>query len=408
MSKKCVVIGVCGGIACYKICQVVSTLVKNNIEVHVIMTKHACEFVSPLTFETLSRNEVFVDMFDQRWEGGVAHIELAKKADLFFVAPATANIIGKMAQGIYDDMLMSTLCACTAPILVAPAMNTNMYLNPAVQANMTTLKQRGNFFIEPISGMLACMDEGIGKLPDPEDLVAFIQRHLERNEDMEGLKVLITAGPTREAIDPVRYITNHSTGKMGYALAEECVKRGASVTLISGATALQAPGGIDQLILVTSAEDMYQAVIRELGGQDIIIKTAAVADYKPEHTEPEKMKKGHDTLTLTFCRTKDIAQEIGKQIDASQTVFIGFAAETNDVTENAAIKVAKKGFDFIVSNDVTKPGAGFGWDTNIVTMIDREGTIEELPLMSKKEVAQHIADKALDIYFEKKKKCKGN
>jgi phosphopantothenoylcysteine decarboxylase / phosphopantothenate---cysteine ligase len=395
LKEKTVVIGVSGGIAVYKICDVVSRLKKLGVNVHVIMTKSSTEFVAPLTFQTLSQNYVVTDMFEDPKTWDVEHISLAKKADLFLVAPATANVIGKISNGIADDMLTTTIMATKAKILFAPAMNTNMYENPIVQRNIKTLRELGYNFVEPESGRLACGDIGSGKLASPEVIVNEIVNLLSVEKDLEGKSIVITAGPTVERIDPVRYITNRSTGKMGYAIAKSAVERGANVTLISGPTKLNPPVGLKKFIQIESANDMYEAVRDNMDESDVIIKSAAVADYKPKNVADKKLKKKDEDLFIELSRNKDIAQEIGKI--KNDKVLVGFAAETNDLIENAKGKVQKKNLDFIVANDLTLEGAGFGVDTNIVKIIDKEGKVDQYPKMSKDEVANVILDKVKTI-----------
>lgn len=393
MNNKTVVLGVTGGIAVYKACDLVSSLRKLGIEVHVIMTKSASEFVTPMTFQTMSQNFVTLDMFEEPKTWDVEHIALAKKADVFVVAPATANIIGKMANGIADDMLSTTLMATRAPILVAPAMNTNMYSHPLTQENINKLERLGYKFVEPASGRLACGDEGKGKLAPVEEILKEILKLLNpRQKDLEGKKVLITAGPTMESLDPVRFLTNRSSGKMGYAIAKAAVARGAKVTLVSGKTNQTPPVGLDQFIPIESAVDMYNAVMENLESSDIIIKSAAVADYRPKNVSDKKIKKTDGDLVIELERNPDILMEVGKK--KGSKVLVGFAAETNDLIENASKKVQKKNLDFIVANDLTKEGAGFGVDTNIVKILHREGKIEELPIMEKEALADEILDRA--------------
>ena len=395
LKGKTIVIGVSGGIAVYKVCDVVSRLKKLNANIHVIMTKSAAEFVTPLTFQSLSQNYVVSDMFEEPKTWDVEHISLAKKADVFLIAPATANIIGKMACGISDDMLSTTVMATKGKVLIAPAMNTNMYENPIVQRNIDTLKALNYEFIEPESGRLACGDIGKGKLATPENIVKSVIEALKNEEDLKGKKIIITAGPTVEALDPMRYITNRSTGKMGYSIAKEAIKRGAEVTLISGPTKLEPPKNLKNLIRIESAEQMYEAVINNLDENDVVIKSAAVADYKPKEYSSKKIKKSDEDLVIRLDRNKDIAYEIGKV--KKDKILVGFAAETNDLIENATKKVKKKNLDFIVANDLTKEGAGFGVDTNIVKIIDKEGLITEYPIMTKDEVANVILDKVKDL-----------
>lgn len=391
-----VVLGVTGGIAAYKACEVVSRLKKQNIDVNVIMTKHATEFVGPLTFQSISNNKVTTDMFATDFHWDIEHISLAKKADVFLIAPATANIIGKMANGIADDMLSTTVLATKADIILAPAMNTNMYENEVVQENIKKLKQRGVLFIEPVEGLLACNDIGKGKMEDPEQIVEVVMHQLTKTRDLEGKKVLVTAGPTIEAIDPVRYITNRSTGKMGYQIAREAVRRGAQVTLISGKTQEKLPYGINEFISIESAQEMYEAVMDKMQDMDIIIKSAAVADYTPREKSQSKIKKKDGDLNIELARTHDILFEAGQKKKANQ-ILVGFAAETDDVMKNAVSKMERKNLDLIVANDIKKEGAGFGVDTNIVNIIDRDGTITQLPLMEKSKVAKNLLDKILEI-----------
>lgn len=395
LKDKTVVIGVSGGIAVYKVCDVVSRLKKLGANVHVIMTKSATEFVAPLTFQSLSQNYVVSDMFEEPKTWDVEHISLAKKADVFLIAPATANVIGKIACGISDDMLSTTVMATKGKVLIAPAMNTNMYENPIVQRNIDTLKALNYDFIEPESGRLACGDMGKGKLASPENIVEAVVRALTKKQDLKGERIIITAGPTVEAIDPVRYLTNRSTGKMGYAIAKEAIGRGAEVTLVSGPTKLEPPKNLKKFIKIESAQEMYEAVLDNLDENQVIIKSAAVADYKPKSYCNKKIKKNDDDLVISLDRNKDIAYEIGKI--KNDKILVGFAAETNDLIENAKNKVKKKNLDFIVANDLTKEGAGFGVDTNIVKIIDKDGIILEYPIMKKEEVANVILDKVKSL-----------
>ena len=391
LNQKTVVIGISGGIAVYKVLDVISKLKKLGANIHVIMTKSATEFVTPLSFQSLSQNYVVCDMFEEPKTWDVEHISLAKKADVFLVAPATANVIGKIANGIADDMLTTTIMATKAKVLIAPAMNTNMYENPIVQKNISILKELGYKFVEPESGRLACGDVGKGKLSTPDNIVNNIIDLLTQKQDLKGKKIMVTAGPTIESIDPMRYITNRSSGKMGYSIANEAIKRGADVTLISGPTNLTPPQNLKKLIKIESAEDMYKAVINNLNENDVIIKSAAVADYKPKNYSEQKIKKSDGDLIIELDRNKDIAYEIGKI--KNNKILIGFAAETNDILDNAMKKIKKKNLDFIVANDLTKEGAGFGSDTNIVKIIDKEGNITDYPKMKKEEVANVILDK---------------
>lgn len=398
--KYNVVLGVTGGIAAYKACEVVSRLKKHNVNVDVIMTRHATEFVGSLTFQSLSSNKVVTDMFatDVHWD--IEHISLAKKADVFLIAPATANIIGKMANGIADDMLSTTVMATKSQIIMAPAMNTNMYENAVVQENIEKLRKLGVLFIEPAEGLLACNDVGRGKMQEPEQIVEVVMHHLTKNKDLSGKNVLVTAGPTIEAVDPVRYITNRSTGKMGYQIAKEAVRRGARVTLISGKTQEKLPYGISEYISIESSQEMYEAVMKNMEKMDIIIKSAAVADYTPKEKSDSKIKKKDGDLNIELARTHDILFEAGQKKKPNQ-ILVGFAAETDDIMKNALSKMERKNLDLIVANDIKKEGAGFGVNTNIVNIIDREGTITELPLMEKSQVAKNLLDLILDIHNEK-------
>lgn len=398
MKKPCVVLGVTGGIAVYKACELLRLLQKRGIDVFVVMTQNACRFVAPLTFETLSGHPVAVDTFDrpQTWE--VEHIALAKRADLFLIAPATANIMGKMACGIADDMLSTTVMATRAPVLVAPAMNTGMWENAAVQQNVKTLRARGVEIVAPVSGHLACGDNGAGKL---EDVAVIAERACEllfAKRDMEGLRVMVTAGPSREALDPVRYISNRSSGKMGYAIAQAAQKRGAEVTLLSGPVAIKAPQGV-KLVPFTTTQELLDRASELAQEQDLLIQAAAPADYRAKEIAPQKIKKqGGEPMTFTLVENPDVAATLGKAKRSGQ-VFVGFAAETNDVLAHARDKLARKNLDMIVANDVTRPGAGFDVDTNIVTLITKDGQ-EALPMMSKAEVAQRILDHALALRRE--------
>nr|WP_317332534.1 bifunctional phosphopantothenoylcysteine decarboxylase/phosphopantothenate--cysteine ligase CoaBC [uncultured Romboutsia sp.] len=395
LKNKTVVIGVSGGIAVYKTLDVISRLRKLGVNVNVIMTKSATEFVTPLSFQSLSQNYVVCDMFEDPKTWDVEHISLAKRADVFLIAPATANIIGKIANGIADDMLTTTVMATKAKVLIAPAMNTNMYENPILQRNITTLKELGYNFVEPESGRLACGDTGKGKLASPETIVEEVVKLLSKDQDLKGKSIIVTAGPTVESIDPMRYITNRSTGKMGYSIAKEAVERGADVTLITGPTKLTPPQNLKKLVKIESAKEMYEAVLENLDENDVIIKSAAVADYKPKHYSNKKIKKSEDDLFIELDRNKDIALEIGKIKE--DKILVGFAAETNDLIENANLKIKKKNLDFIVANDLTKEGAGFGVDTNIVKIIDKEGNITDYPKMKKEEVANVILDKIKEL-----------
>lgn len=399
--EKNIVVGVSGGIAAYKACDVVSKLKKQGFKIDVIMTKNAQEFVSPLTFQTLSNQKVVTDMFETPSDWNVEHIELAKKADVFVIVPATANIIGKIANGIADDMLTTTIMATEAKKVIVPAMNTKMYHNPFVQENILKLKKHGYYFIEPVSGLLACGDTGKGKMEEPTVIVEELCLIANQTKEMAGCKVTVTAGATTEDIDPVRYLTNRSTGKMGYAIAEQAILKGATVVLISGKTNLKPPRGLSKFIEVRSAEEMYQEVKREFFDTDILIKAAAVADFTPKVVAKNKIKKQDENLVIDLKRTKDIAFEMG-QLKKSNQVMVGFAAETESVLEHAVQKLKKKNLDFIVSNDLTKSGAGFGTDTNIVNFLLPDGEIEKYDLMKKKEVADRILEKAHTILKNRK------
>jgi phosphopantothenoylcysteine decarboxylase / phosphopantothenate---cysteine ligase len=393
-SNKNIVLGVCGGIAAYKACELTSRLKKLNANIDVIMTKSAAEFVTQLTFQSLSLNEVIIDMFEKPKYWEIEHISLAKKADMIVIAPATANIIGKLASGIADDMLTTTVMASKAIKLIAPAMNTNMYENMIVQKNIETLKQLGYYFIEPAVGRLACGDIGKGKMAEPELIEDKIKELLLKEQDLEGRTVLVTAGPTREALDPVRFITNHSTGKMGFAIAEKAAARGAKVYLVSGPSNLPTPFGVERYD-IESALEMYDAVMKLMEKADIIIKSAAVADYRVAEISNEKIKKSEDEFVIKLHKNPDILQELGKV--KGNRVLIGFAMETQNLIENAKAKVLKKNLDFIVANNLKTEGAGFAADTNVVKIIDKSGKVEDIPLMKKSELADLILDKAINI-----------
>jgi phosphopantothenoylcysteine decarboxylase/phosphopantothenate--cysteine ligase len=387
LQGKTIVLGVSGGIAAYKAADLTSKLTQAGAKVRVIMTESAVKFVAPLTFQTLSRHHVFVDTFEEKDASVVSHIDLADSADLFVIAPATANVIAKLALGLGDDMLSTTLLATMAPILIAPAMNVHMYGNPAVQQNMQTLRSRGIHFIEPGEGQLACGYVGKGRLAEPLEIVAEIEGHFANGQPWRGRRVLVTAGGTVERIDPVRYITNDSSGKMGYSLAEEARRLGAKVTLVSAPTALPAPEGID-MVRVHSAQDMLEAVLSRLEQNDVIFKAAAVADYRPALKAEQKIKKSAETLSLELVKNPDILKEIGAR---KQTQFVvGFAAETDKLEEYAMDKLKRKNCDLLVANDVSQEGAGFGTDTNIVKIFDSGGLVESLPIMSKAEVARKL------------------
>ena len=395
LAGKEIVLGVTGGIAAYKSAEIVSRLRRLGASVHVIMTKNATEFVAPLTFQTLSANQVIMDTFQAPEYWNVEHVALAKLADLFLVAPATANILAKMACGIADDMLSTTLLATKAPILAAPAMNTGMWTAEATRKNVALLQERGVRFIGPDSGMLACGDTGAGRMSEPEEIVNAASAMLQQKKDMKGLRVLVTAGATRERLDPVRFLTNDSSGKMGFAIAEAARDRGAEVTVIKGSTTADAPAGIEYRT-VESTLDLLEEMKKEAPVHDIIIQAAAPADYRPETVSPVKIKKNRgEALTLVLKENPDVAGTIGKMKKAGQTL-IGFAAETDHVNEHAREKLKKKNLDMIVANDVTKPGAGFNTDTNIAALITTE-EITERPLQSKRCLAEDILDKAMKI-----------
>lgn len=386
-NSKTVVIGVTGGIAAYKALDVISRLKKENIDVHVIMTKAASEFLNPISFQALSQNIVIHDMFEEPKAWEIQHISLAKKADLFVVVPATANIIGKVANGIADDMLTTTIMATVAHVIFAPAMNVNMYNNPIVQANIKKLESYGYEFIMPTSGRLACGDIGEGKLAETEDIFEIIMSNMYPIKDMMGTKVLVTAGPTISPIDPVRFITNKSTGKMGYAIAKEAIDRGAIVTLISGPCHEKAPLGVN-LIKVNTNEEMRSAVLSNYEDSHIVIKAAAVADYKPKLYSSSKIKKSENGLNLEFIRDNDILEELG--LHKKNQILVGFAAESNDLLQNANAKLLKKNLDYIVANDITASGIGFGTDDNKVTILSKDNSPITIDKMTKKQVAREL------------------
>lgn len=394
LKGKTVILGVTGSIAAYKAANLASMLKKQHADVQVIMTKNATQFMNPITFESLTGNKCLVDTFDRNFQFQVEHVALAKRADLAIVAPATANIMAKLAHGLADDMLTTTLLACRCPKLIAPAMNTRMYENPVTQDNMDLLRKYGFRIIEPAVGHLACGDTGAGKLPPETLLLECILDEIAMEKDMKGLHVLITAGPTMEAIDPVRFISNHSTGKMGYALARVCRRRGAEVTLVSGKTNLEAPYGVT-LVPVTSAQDMFEAVSSRSKEQDMIIKAAAVADYRPVTVAENKIKKSPGDMSIALERTTDILAWLGEHRREGQ-VLCGFAMETEHMVEHAKEKLTRKHVDMIAANNVKVAGAGFGTDTNVVTLITEDG-VEELAKMSKEEVASRIVDALLRI-----------
>ncbi|MGH4050494.1 MAG: bifunctional phosphopantothenoylcysteine decarboxylase/phosphopantothenate--cysteine ligase CoaBC [Clostridium sp.] len=386
-NKKIVVIGVTGGIAVYKALDVISRLKKENVEVYVIMTKAAIEFVNPITFQTLSQNIVICDMFDEPKAWELQHISLAKKADLFVIVPATANIIGKVAGGISDDMLTTTIMATKAPVIFAPAMNVNMYNNKILQSNIKKLKEFGYGFIDPISGRLACGDIGEGKLAQTEDVFEIIMSNLYPIKDMVGIKVLVTAGPTIAPIDPVRYITNRSSGKMGYAIASEARDRGALVTLISGPCSEKVPTGVN-IIRISTNDEMRKAVISNFENSNIVVKAAAVSDYKTKIYSNSKIKKSENGLNLEFVRDNDILQELGSL--KKNQILVGFAAESNDLLQNAKTKLLKKNLDYIVANDITKTDIGFGTDDNKVIILSKDNDPIAIDKMSKKEIAREL------------------
>ena len=393
LKGKTVVLGVTGGIAAYKIASLASMLVKQHADVQVIMTENATNFITPTTFETLTGNKCLVDTFDRNFQFQVEHVALAKRADIFMIAPATANVIAKVAHGLADDMLTTTFLACKKPKYIVPAMNTQMYENPITQDNLDICRRYGMHVVEPASGYLACGDTGAGKMPEPELLMEYIMQELAFEKDMAGKKVLVTAGPTREAIDPVRYISNHSTGKMGYAIAQAAARRGAEVTLVSGPVNLKAPLGVN-LVPVTSAGEMFQAVTEASSSQDVIIKAAAVADYRPKYVGTEKTKKKDGDMNLEMERTDDILAWLGNHRQPGQ-VLCGFSMETENMLENSQAKLLKKNVDMIVANNLKTAGAGFGTDTNLVTIITREGA-EELALMTKDQVAHQLLNRIME------------
>lgn len=388
-NSKCVVIGVTGGIAVYKALDIVSSLRKNDIETRVIMTDSATEFVSPITFQAISQNIVTTNMFEEPKAWEIQHISLAKKADLFLVAPATANIIGKIANGIADDMLSTTIMATKAKVIFAPAMNTNMYTNPIVQQNIEKLKELGYQFIEPDSGRLACGDIGAGKLPKPEVIVEKVLSELYDKKDLTGKNVLISAGPTKAPIDPVRFITNRSTGKMGYEIAREARDRGANVTLVSGPTNEVAPLDVNVINIETN-EEMYNEFLKYYDNADIVIKAAAVADYKAKEYSTQKIKKKSDDLEILFERDRDILMTLGQK--KKNQILVGFAAESENLIENAKSKIQRKNLDYIVANDISSKDTGFASNDNKVTIISKDGEMFSLEKMSKKRVARHLFD----------------
>lgn len=389
LEGKTVVLGVTGSIAAYKIANLASMLSKLHAEIHVLMTENATKFINPITFETLTGHKCLIDTFDRNFQYSVEHVALAKRADVVLVAPASANVIGKIAGGIADDMLTTTVMACPCQKIMAPAMNTNMYENSIVQENLEKLKRHGYTVISPDTGLLACRDVGAGKLPSEETLLNYILREIAREKDMAGQKVLVTAGPTVESIDPVRFISNHSTGKMGYAIARAAMLRGADVTLVTGPVGIQPPPFVD-VVPVTSAGEMFEAVTRVSESQDVIIKAAAVADFTPARVSAEKIKKKEGQQQIDLVRTRDILGFLGEHKRQGQ-FLCGFSMETENLLENSRKKLVKKNLDMVVANNLKVPGAGFGVDTNVVTLITHDG-IRELPRMSKDEVAMALLD----------------
>ena len=398
LKNKVVVVGVTGSIAAYKSAQLVSDLVKEGCEVHVIMTKNALNFINPITFETLTGRKCLVDTFDRNFEYSVTHVSLSQKADIFMIAPASANIIGKIANGIADDMLSTMVMAAKCPVLIAPAMNKYMFMNSIVQENIEKLKRHGYKIISPAVGRLACNDTGIGKLPNVDILIEHIKHEIANEKDYKGLKVLVTAGATQESLDPVRYITNHSTGKMGYAIAQAASERGAEVTLVSGEVNIKPPI-FAELVKVKSAEDMFNAVKENLSESDAVIMAAAVADYTPDTYSNEKIKKSDSDMSISLKRTKDILKYAGENKRDKQ-VICGFSMETENLLENSRKKLEKKNCDIIAANSIKEKGAGFGTDTNIITLITKD-SVYELDKMSKYDAANIILDRIKQIFSEK-------
>ena len=398
LKGKTILLGVTGSIAAYKIAYLASALVKAGAKVHVLMTQNATNFINPITFETLTGNKCLIDTFDRNFQFSVEHVSLAKEADVFMVAPASANVIGKLAHGIADDMLTTTFMACTCPKIISPAMNTRMYENPITQDNLKILEHYGMEVISPASGYLACGDTGAGKMPEPETLLNYILRECACEKDMKGLKVLVTAGPTQEAIDPVRYITNHSSGKMGYAIAKMAMLRGADVTLVSGRTAL-APPPFVRVVPVVTARDMYEAVTSVSQEQDIIIKAAAVADYRPANVYEDKVKKQEEQMSIELEKTDDILGYLGEHKPDGQ-FLCGFSMETENMIGNSRAKLEKKHLDMVAANNLKVAGAGFQGDTNVLTLITQDEDVS-LQLMSKEDAANVILDKILSIQKER-------
>ena len=398
LKGKTVVLAVSGSIAAYKIASLASALGKLHADVQVLMTQNATNFINPITFETLTGNKCLVDTFDRNFQYSVEHVALAKRADVVLVAPASANVIGKIANGIADDMLTTTVMACKCKKIISPAMNTQMFENPIVQDNLKKLERYGYEVIQPAVGLLACKDVGAGKMPEPETLLEYILREVAYEKDLKGKKILVTAGPTQEPIDPVRYLTNHSSGKMGYAIAKVCSMRGADVTLVSGKTAIKPPLFV-YVVPVTTARDMYEAVTSRFDQQDIVIKAAAVADYRPKTISDQKVKKADGELSIEMERTDDILKYLGEHKREDQ-FLCGFSMETEHMLENSRKKLEKKNLDMIVANNVKAEGAGFAGDTNIVTLITKDDETQ-LPLLSKEETAVEIMNKILEITAEK-------
>ena len=392
LEGKTILLGVTGSIAAYKIAYLASALKKQHADVHVLMTRNATNFINPITFETLTGNKCLVDTFDRNFQFQVEHVSIAKKADVVMIAPASANVIGKLAHGIADDMLTTTIMACRCKKFISPAMNTNMFENPIVQDNLKNLEHYGYEVIDPAVGYLACGDTGAGKMPEPETLLSYIMRECACEKDMKGLKLLVTAGPTQEAIDPVRYITNHSSGKMGYAIAKMAMLRGADVTLVSGRTAI-APPPFVKVVPVVTARDMYEAVTAVSKEQDIIIKAAAVADYRPATVSDEKIKKKDDDMSIALERTDDILKYLGEHKPDGQ-FLCGFSMETQNMIGNSRVKLTKKNLDMVAANNVKMAGAGFQGDTNVLTLITQDEEVS-LPLMSKEDAASKILDRIL-------------
>ena len=399
LEGKTVLLGVTGSIAAYKIAYLASALMKRHADVHVLMTENATNFINPITFETLTGNKCLVDTFDRNFQFQVEHVSIAKKADVVMIAPASANVIGKLAHGIADDMLTTTIMACKCKKFISPAMNTNMFENPVVQDNLKILEHYGYEVIAPASGYLACGDTGAGKMPEPETLLAYIEREISCGKDLRGKKILVTAGPTQESIDPVRYITNHSSGKMGYAIAKAAMLRGADVTLVSGRTAIEPPMFVN-LVSVVTAKDMYEAVTSVSDDQDIIIKAAAVADYRPAKVSDEKVKKSDGQMSIELERTDDILKFLGEHKRDGQ-FLCGFSMETQNVIGNSRAKLTKKNLDMVAANNVKVKGAGFQGDTNVLTLITQDEEVS-LPLMSKEDAAFKILDKILLLTSDKK------